>query len=150
MLRNAIIAHVAAAGLLLCAGSFAAWAAGAVAVGQTTDVAEDGYAYGNAVNARTKEEAASLALQRCRNYKGAPKAVAQCQVVSTFVRECYGIALDPKAGTPGAGWAVASTLEAARERSLAACEATAGPGRKGQCKVDSAFCDINESGVDKR
>jgi hypothetical protein len=136
--------------MLLGFGVHNAVAAGAVAVGETSDVAADGYAYGNAVNARSPSEASRLALQRCRNYKGAPKAVEQCKVVSTFTRECYAIALDPEAGTPGAGWAVGPTLEAARERSLAACEVTAGTGRQGKCKVDSSFCDINDSGVDKR
>lgn len=150
MLRTSALPTVFIAAVLSSLACPTVWAAGAVAVGQTADVAEDGYAYGNAVNARTPNDAARLALQRCRNYKGAPKAVAQCQVVSTFNRECYAIALDPKAGTPGAGWAVGADIEAAKQRSLDACEATAGPGRKGECKVDSAFCDVNDSGVDKR
>ncbi len=125
-------------------------AAGAVAIGETDDVARDGYAYGNAINARTRDDAARLALERCQRYQGAPDAVAQCKVVTSFSRECYAVALDPEAGTPGAGWAIGPTLAAAREKALAACEATAGPERQGQCKIDSALCDQNDSGIDNR
>lgn len=135
---------------VLVAGTSPSWAYGALAIGETEDVGADGYAYGNAVNAATPEDAARRALANCEKYQGAPKAVARCQVVSTFQRQCYGIALDPKPGTPGAAWAVSATLEAVRADALAACEATAGPDRQGQCKVDSALCDQNDSGIDNR
>jgi hypothetical protein len=125
-------------------------AEGALAIGATGDVARDGYAYGNAVNAVTREAAAQRALDNCERYQGAPKAVAQCQVVATFSRQCYAIAFDPDPGTPGAGWAIGPTLAAARDRALAACERVAGPGRQGRCKVDSALCDQNNSGIDNR
>ena len=125
-------------------------AEGALAIGKTGDVAKDGYAYGNAVNAVTLEAAAARALDNCEKYQNAPLAVKQCAVVATFSRRCYAIALDPEAGTPGAGWAVGPDLNAARAASLVACEKTAGPGRKGKCKVDSALCDQNNTGVDNR
>ncbi|MFM9943529.1 MAG: DUF4189 domain-containing protein [Hyphomicrobiaceae bacterium] len=141
---------LSAIGLLFGLATGAAHAAGALAIGETNDVSKDGYAYGNAVNARSRDEATQLALERCQNYQGAPEAVKQCKVVTSFLRECYAIALDPEAGTPGAGWAIGVNLEAARKGAVAACEKTAGPGRQGKCKVDSSFCDRNDSGVDKR
>src|SRR5690606_25610363 len=81
---------------VLAAGAVPAWAHGALAIGETEDVGRDGYAYGNAVNSATPEDAARRALANCEKYQGAPKAVARCQVVSTFQRQCYAIALDPQ------------------------------------------------------
>ncbi len=121
--------------------SSSAGADGALAVGSTTDVAKDGIAVGTSINYKTPEEAENAALGHCRNYKPAPKAAAQCRSVGTFRGECYAISFDPKAGTPGAGWAIASTKELAEQRALANCQITAGEGRRDFCRIEESKCD---------
>ena len=70
---------------------------------------------------------------RCREYKAAPKAAAQCITVGTFKGECYAISFDPKPGTPGAGWAIASSKDLAEERAIGNCKVTAGNNRRDYC-----------------
>ena len=129
--------------LAAVAGSSPAGAAGALAVGSTSDVSKDGIAVGTSINYDTPEEARSAALKRCREYKPAPKAAAMCQSVGTFKSECYAVSFDPKAGTPGAGWAIAPTKELAEERALANCQVTAGEDRRDFCKIEESKCDGN-------
>ena len=131
-------------GLLAAAAvsaSSPAGAAGALAVGSTSDVSKDGIAVGTSINYNTAEEARAAALKRCREYKPAPKAAAMCQSVGTFKGECYAVSFDPKAGTPGAGWAIASTKDLAEERALENCKATAGAGRREYCRIEESKCD---------
>lgn len=118
-------------------------AEGALAVGSTGDINKDGIAYGVTVNAATRADARASALKTCRGFR-AKRAAAKCRVVATFRRECGAIANDPKDGTPGTGWAVAATREAAIERALAACQTTEGPGRQGACVVNPISCDTND------
>ena len=122
-------------------GSTPAGADGAIAVGSTSNVARDGIALGTAINYKTPDEARDAAVKRCHAFKPAPKAAALCQLVGTFKGECYAIAFDPKAGTPGAGWAIAATKELAEQRALANCKATAGPARQDFCVIDESKCD---------
>jgi Domain of unknown function (DUF4189) len=121
-----------------------AWSEGALAVGSTGNVTKDGIAFGTAVNYGSSDAARSAAMEKCRGYQSAPKAAAQCRVVGTFRRECWAIAMDPKPGTPGAGWAVASDKPTAQQRALDACRTTAGASRTGFCEADSADCDEND------
>jgi hypothetical protein len=121
-----------------------AWSEGALAVGSTGNVTKDGIAFGTAVNYGSSAAARDAALEKCRGYKSAPKAAAQCRLIGAFHRECWAIAMDPKPGTPGAGWAVASDKATAEQRALDACRATAGAGRTEFCEADSADCDENE------
>jgi hypothetical protein len=130
----ALVAIAAAAG-----GS--ALADGALAVGSTADVAKDGIAVGTSINYKTADEAAQAALRRCRDYKPAPKAAAQCRSVGTFRGECYAVSFDPKEGTPGAGWAIAATKAQAEERAIANCQLTAGEGRRDFCRIEESKCD---------
>jgi Domain of unknown function (DUF4189) len=118
-----------------------ALADGALAVGSTADVAKDGIAVGTSINYKTSDEAAQAALRRCRDYKPAPKAAAQCRSVGTFRGECYAVSFDPKEGTPGAGWAIASTKALAEERAMANCQITAGDGRRDFCRIEESKCD---------
>jgi hypothetical protein len=129
--------------LIAMAAVFAspASADGALAVGSTSDVAKDGIAVGTSINYKTAGEAREAALRRCREYKPAPKAAAMCQSVGTFRGECYAVSFDPKAGTPGAGWAIASTKDLAEERALETCKATAGAGRRDYCRIEESKCD---------
>jgi hypothetical protein len=122
------------------AASSPAGAAGALAVGSTSDVANDGIAVGHSINYNTAEEARAAALKRCREYKPAPKAAAKCQSVATFAGECYAVSFDPKPGTTGVGWAIASTKALAEERALENCKAIAGS-RRDYCRLQESKCD---------
>lgn len=115
---------------------------GAVAVGAPADVGKDGYAFGRTVNANNMSEASEHALNNCRTAKGATEAARNlCIVVMTFRNQCAAVAFDPEPGTPGAGWAVAPTREAAENQALAECIGVAGPGRRDACKISDIGCD---------
>ena len=128
--------------LLLMTGVLSPAAAnGALAVGTTSNVVKDGVAFGTAINYQTEAEARTAALENCKKFKGAPLAAAQCRLVGAFKGECYGIAMDPKAGTPGAGWAIAATKTMAEQRAIDNCKETAGSDRREFCEVAEAKCD---------
>lgn len=126
---------------LAAMASSPAGADGAVAIGSTADVAKDGIAVGTSINYKTPEAAEEAALTRCRGYKPAPKAAAQCRSVGTFRGECYAVSFDPKEGTPGAGWAIASTKALAEDRAMANCQITAGESRRDFCQIEESKCD---------
>jgi hypothetical protein len=138
MFRFGCVSALALAAALV---SSSAYADGAIAVGSTADVVHDGIAIGTSVNYKSADEAVDAALQRCRNYKPAPKAAVLCQSVGSFKNECYAISFDPKPGTPGAGWAIAATKELAEQRALTNCKITAGADRVAFCKVEEVKCD---------
>jgi Domain of unknown function (DUF4189) len=119
----------------------AAVADGAMAVGSSGNMAKDGFAFGAAINKPTREAAIAQALKTCRAYTGAPKMARRCKIIATFNGECYALTFDPKAGTPGVGWATGPTKAAAEDRAMAACEATAGAQRRRFCKIDQSGCD---------
>src|SRR5450631_4041000 len=64
-----------------------------------------------------------------------------CAIINTFKNQCFDVAMDPADGTPGVGWAIEATLRSSEAEALTKCEATAGPGRRAACKVDSTGCD---------
>src|ERR1700686_194764 len=72
---------------------------------------------------------------------GNAKARARCEVVISFSNKCAAVALDPKDGTPGAGWATGNTQKEADEEALARCRSVAGAGRRDFCKVTNQTCD---------
>jgi Domain of unknown function (DUF4189) len=114
----------------------------AVAVGVPPDVSKSGYAYGRNINNSSMEEAKERALYNCHTAKDASEDARRlCIVVMTFRDQCVSVALDPQAGTPGAGWAVAPTKEAAESQAMAQCIATAGPNRRDSCKTSDSACD---------
>ena len=131
-----------AVALVVLAGA-AARADGALAVGSTGDVAKDGIAIGTSINYKSPEAAEQAALEKCRDYKPAPKAAAQCRSVGSFKAECYAISFDPKDGTPGAGWAMAATKALAEQRATANCQITAGESRRDFCRIEESKCDEN-------
>ena len=124
---------------LLPGAAGSAWADGALAVGSTGDVVRDGIAFGMVVD-EPMATAAATALKRCRTFK-ARAAAERCSVVATFSGECFAVAYDPKSGTPGAGWGIGPDQATANGKAIAMCEETAGPERKGYCRVESAGCD---------
>ncbi len=139
MTRAALMVLTAIAAL---SASAPAGADGALAIGSTADVARDGFAIGTAVNFDTAEEATEAALERCRDYKPAPKAAALCQSVGSFKGECYAISFDPRPGAPSAvGWAIASTKALAEDQALAKCKVMARASRGAFCKVEESKCD---------
>lgn len=117
-------------------------AEGAIAVGMPADVSKDGVAFGWVVNSRSRQDAERTALKQCHDFRDAPESTrALCAVMRTFKNECFAIALDPEPGTPGVGWAILPTKQAADSKAMADCRATAGTSRESFCKVTSARCD---------
>jgi hypothetical protein len=116
---------------------------GALAVGEPPDVAAEGYAYGFKLDQATTEEAAAQALRDCKTPTPGidPRAQALCTVVQTFKNQCFAVAMDPKDGTPGAGWAIAGDKAGAAREALARCAATAGDDRRDACEVTHSGCD---------
>jgi hypothetical protein len=137
------VAVVAAACAFVIGGSMAAHAFGALAIGETGNVAQDGIAMGTAWNGGSADEVNNLALSNCHKWKdrGAPKAAELCRVIATFHNECYAVSLDPKPGTPGAGWAIAADKPTAEQRAIAHCKLTAGSDREQFCEVSESNCD---------
>jgi uncharacterized protein DUF4189 len=136
-------AFVAVAMLATIIRPGAAAADGALAVGEPADVAEEGYAYGFAINRASPDEASGMALRDCKTESpGVDKrAQAMCKVVQTFRDKCFAVAMDPKDATPGAGWAVADDKATAGRNALAKCMDTAGADRREFCKVTHSDCD---------
>jgi hypothetical protein len=116
-------------------------AEGAIAIGASGDFAKDGFAFGASINKTSADDAGEQALATCRKYEGAPKMAAICKVVFHFSHECYALSFDPKAGTPGVGWAIAADKETAEERALKNCQVTAGQDRRDFCKINQSYCD---------
>jgi Domain of unknown function (DUF4189) len=130
------------AGIILAAHG--ASGEGALAVGTSGNVAKDGIAIGAGINKPTKDAAVEQALKTCREFKGAPKMAKLCKIVTTFTRECYATAYDPKPGTPGTGWAFGPDKPTAEARAKSACEETAGAGRREFCAVSQSYCDEHD------
>jgi len=149
-MRN-IVALAALTIIVGISGTSPATAAGAVAIGIAPRGVQQGYASGYRVNAPDIATAKAGALGACRREQanvsgtasnsGSRAAQANCEVVTTFVKKCYAQAIDPKDGTPGAGWAVADTQQQAEDEALARCRSTAGADRRAFCKVFDRVCD---------
>jgi hypothetical protein len=117
-------------------------AEGALAIGLPGDVANEGVAIGWVINSDSEGTAHERALRGCLDFKDAPANTrALCRVIKTFRGECVAIALDPESGTPGVGWAVAISMQAAETDALAACARTAGAARQQFCRVTVLRCD---------
>lgn len=117
-------------------------AEGALAVGIARGGVARGYATGFAINQPTVKAARSNAVKQCRKTRGSNAgARSGCEVVVTFRNECVASAVDPRNGTPGAGWGVGVTQKAADSQALARCRARAGADRADFCKVIDQYCD---------
>ncbi|HEY2137339.1 MAG TPA: DUF4189 domain-containing protein [Xanthobacteraceae bacterium] len=141
MYKSKFVFTLIAAAAAVAGMASSAAAEGALAVGSTSNVSRDGVAFGTAVRYDSNTAASTEALSKCHSYASAPKAAAQCRLVGTFKGECWAIAMDPKPGTPGAGWAIASDKATAEQRALDNCKVTAGSDRVNACKADSSDCD---------
>jgi hypothetical protein len=117
-------------------------AAGALAVGVAPGGAQQGFAYGVTRDQATDAIAGEHALAACKSAKESNAASrSRCALIGKYSNRCAVIAMDPKNGTPGVGWAIAADSAAAAHQALASCEATAGPGRAGTCTVSGTRCD---------
>ena len=124
----------------------AAATAGALAVALPADVAKSGFSYGYSNNNTDDAHAQAAALNACRTTKDAANDVnlrSLCKVVLNYSNKCIAVSMDPQAGTPGVGWALANDLQTAERQALAKCQDTAGPGRRAACVVDHSACDGN-------
>ena len=83
------------------------------------------FASGSAINSADAQTARSRALAARRGSTSSQELKDRCEVVATFSDKCFAIAMDPKDGTPGTGWAVADTQREADERAMQQCRATA-------------------------
>lgn len=136
--------HAAAAALLAAAllAPVPGACDGALAVGAPADIAKDGFAYGRNVNSPTEAAASDKALDLCRHAKeSTDTARGLCTIVTSFKGQCVSVAMDPQEGTPGVGWAVAPTREAAEQQALARCMDTAGADRRQFCVKSDSACD---------
>lgn len=118
----------------------AARADGAIAVALPPDVVKQGFAYGYSTDYADSDKADAEALKKCRETTIAGIR-SLCTVIQDFKNQCVAVAMDPQAGTPGVGWAVAADLHAAEAQALSKCEQTAGPGRRAACQADHSSCD---------
>jgi len=115
---------------------------GAIAIGMPDDIAEGGLAMGTGYNYDTADGAKLRALQECLKFTDAPlETRGLCKIVESFDRKCFAISLDPKDGTPGAGWSVADKKEDAERKALEQCRQTAGADRATFCVVSLSNCD---------
>jgi Domain of unknown function (DUF4189) len=136
------IALACAAVAVSLAPAGAARAEGALAVGIARGGTAKGYATGFAINQPTVKAARSNAVEQCKKTKSSnADARSGCEVVVTFRNKCVASAVDPQSGTPGAGWGIGSSQEAADEAALARCRAKAGADRAEFCKVTDQYCD---------
>jgi hypothetical protein len=141
---SAVRAICTAIGLAAAAAPATSFAAGALAVALPPDVAKGGFSYGYANDKADDETAAARALELCRTTKDAsndPKLRSLCKVIMNYSDKCVAVAMDPAAGTPGVGWAVAVDKHSAEHDALIKCEATAGQGRAAACEISHSDCD---------
>jgi hypothetical protein len=141
-----IPARLTLAGALLLAGVLhgadCARADAALAVSQVGDVARQGVAIGWAVDYASRQAAEKEALARCRAFPDAPQATREaCRVVETFSDRCLAVALDPAAGTAGAGWGVHKNRDWAEDEALERCAEASTPKRRESCRVALVRCD---------
>jgi hypothetical protein len=105
---------------------------GALAIALPPDVVKGGFFYGYSRGYPDANQAEANALEKCRTTPDAMKDAklrSLCKVIQDFSNQCVAVAMDPQAGTPGVGWAIAGDLHTAESQALTKCEQTAGPGR---------------------
>jgi hypothetical protein len=148
--RSVFISLLALAAIFI--GNDRANADGAIAEGIAPGGPAKGYGISIRVDRPNTDAARADALAGCKKAPehvasgaapdaGQAKARARCEVVTTFTNKCAAMALDPKDGTPGVGWAVGDSQKQANDEALARCRSTAGADRRDFCRIDSQVCD---------
>jgi hypothetical protein len=118
-----------------------AHAEGALAIGITNDYSQ-GFAAGWGTNYANAKAAEDAALKRCQDEPSAPENIRKlCKIVEGFRNRCVSIAIDPKDGETGTGWAVGATRDEAEREALARCRQTANRDRLDACRVSTGGCD---------
>lgn len=98
----------------------------AIAIGQPPDIAKGGVAIGAGWNQVSRDKSESEALAKCRETASAPESAhSLCRIVAHFDNRCMSIALDPRDGTFGFGWATGDTMQEADDIAMVNCRATA-------------------------
>jgi len=115
-------------------------AAGAVAEGIAPGGPQRGYSVGLATNYADEKQAKERAVAECKK-QGNLASQQQCHVVATFTNQCATSVEDPKPGTPGVGWAVQATQQAADAEAITRCKSTAGRDRQAFCTSIIRRCD---------
>ena len=137
-----VVAVVATAALM----PHSAQAMSAFAGGIPSSVASRGLAVGDGYNFSTRAGAEAKALEECRAEGVAPQDTRDlCSVIAYFDNECLAVAIDPAAGTPGWGFAIAKTRDLAKSFALAYCQQTAGASRAAYCEVTITDCDTTNA-----
>ena len=139
--RAAVLCALGA--LFLCLPT-SGMAAGALAVGLPADVANAGFTYGFSIDHPDEPSAREEALKQCRSTKDAArdaKLRSLCTVIMTFKKQCVAVAMDPRNGTPGVGWAIAQDRRVAEDQAMEKCRQTDGAELQAACVVDHAGCD---------
>ena len=104
------------------------------------DVVKQGFAYGYVTDYANPDEADAQALKKCRDttIEGVRPL---CTVIQDFKNQCVAVAMDPQAGTPGVGWAVAASSHTAEAQALGSLQpfdvevAMSWPGPRGERSV---------------
>ncbi|HEY5289135.1 MAG TPA: DUF4189 domain-containing protein [Caulobacteraceae bacterium] len=126
-----------------------AHAASAFAASIPDDIANKGVAFGEGHNYSTRADAEAHAMAEClkqaNSEQGTVPLGPYCKVLGHFDSQCIAVSMDPKAGTPGFGWAKAETLTEAGNEAIANCRPTAGPGRADACVVSVSSCDTTNT-----
>jgi hypothetical protein len=137
-MRNLLSALGALA--FVISGLTAAHAEGAIALGVPSNIAQNGVAIGVAASMATKSAAAAEALKQCRSSDASSAVRSLCKVVQAFSGKCVAVAVDPRPGTPGFGWAVTFTESGARGEAVYKCQLASGAGGN-SCRATGSECD---------
>ncbi|MCB1522457.1 MAG: DUF4189 domain-containing protein [Hyphomicrobiaceae bacterium] len=117
----------------------------ALAVGTTArGVARDGIAIGYAALRGEEELSRKQALGYCQSLRTAPVAARSCRIVKTLPQGCAAMALDPKPGSPGAGWSLAEDIDEAVDEAVGRCRDSSPRSRRGACKLMSLACEFDD------
>jgi hypothetical protein len=116
-----------------------AGADGALAVGMSPNLGENGVVWGFSANWANADKARRAALQRCQEQAETDEMKQSCYVISDVYHGCIGSALAPD-GHYGFGWGIAPNVQTAKYLAMEMCKSTAG--------VDAASClDITDGNL---
>jgi lipoprotein NlpI len=137
--KAAMMARARIAALILAVVPLPGIAVADGALAITSNVAQDGVAYGFVRNfpAATAQAAA---LDTCRKMSNTQRTVASCRIVGMFTDRCFAIALVPQGGAATLAWAIDADREEAKSKALARCAGSAA-GAGDTCRIVQSRCD---------
>jgi hypothetical protein len=123
------LTRAAALCLLLClACPLSARADGALAVGISPNLGENGVSWGSATNWANLDQARRYALQSCQNSAQSDEIKASCFVLTDVYHECIAFAAEPDGHNGGFGWGIGPNIQTAKYLAMEMCKSTAGAG----------------------